>query len=98
MPDKKSVMAKPVRKAGGRMDKRDPATFIENTSQCFACSNMQCAAIAGDLPLFCYKHKNSMRQPRRHHQHAFRSGLRGAAKGSLYRSAPCADRLVIALI
>src|SRR6266851_1345924 len=29
-PDKKSVTARPVRKAGGRLDKHDPATFIEN--------------------------------------------------------------------
>jgi hypothetical protein len=61
-PDKKSVTAKPVRKNGGRTNKRDPATFIGLPPGFFACGNMQCAAIAGDLRLFCYKHKNWMRQ------------------------------------
>jgi hypothetical protein len=56
-------MAKLVRKNGGRTNKRDPATFIGlYLPGFFACGNMQRAAIAGDLRLFCYNHKNWMRQ------------------------------------
>ena len=39
-PDKKSVTAKPDRKAGGLKNKRGPEIFIENIPECFACSNM----------------------------------------------------------
>src|ERR1700733_14379089 len=55
-------MAKRVGKNGGRTEKRDPTAFIGVPPGVFAGGNMQCAAISGDLRLFCYRHKNWMRQ------------------------------------
>jgi hypothetical protein len=44
-PDKKSVTARPLRKAGGRLDKRDPETFIENILPVL---RLQAHAVRGD--------------------------------------------------